>query len=480
MSTHLARKAYCSWCGRDEAGLRCPCRQVSYCRKECQLAAWSEHRLNCYKWTPSKSFAKGDIVKISGLQSEAGMRMNGSLAEVLERLENGRIRVILTVDTTKIKIASIKKENLSMILSALDAAKQGYRLDKEDEAGNGPEPLDIHRGYAAMVAQLPSFSGAEIVRRLRNGDNTLLLALAITQTPEITRQVVDAMLEHGLAAVCLEKFQFPESIDLVDTNDPGTRAMYFALLGNSLSQNHYCGAQEQVKVHALRLDICRRIGPALLVCASKKKRLFGRTKHWSGIHTYFVQVLGNCFVTKTDITKAFLRDMDPLIVNTLMEYLIFCLTVDPFLYLRTKSPVAREMQQPDSGIQVQDAHYAALQMGSVRVLSDFFNIEVVGESFVQRVAEIVVPGGAPGLTGRKFGECFLDLAAKLAVAQDVFNRSRIGMERPVVKELQMMHVALLISCSSDLVGDDTDDTFLRLNSTEAFLLWANSRMNEET
>lgn len=83
---------------------------------------------------------------------------------------------------------------------------------------------------------------------------------------------------------------------------------------------------------------------------------------------------------------------------------------------------------------------------------------------MRRLAELVVPGGAPDLTGHKLGQCFLDLAARLAVAQDAFIRSNICKYRNIIPELKMMRLALHICCSPDLVGDH-DWTLPRLGDS---------------
>jgi len=68
-----------------------------------------------------QEFYPGDVVRVHGLQSETGQKMNDSLAEVQETLEGGRVRVILTVEQesiNSIKTVALKPENLAVNLSA--------------------------------------------------------------------------------------------------------------------------------------------------------------------------------------------------------------------------------------------------------------------------------------------------------------------------------------------------------------------------
>jgi len=485
MSTVLAREQYCSWCGRDEAGLRCLCRQVSYCGRECQVAAWSEHRLICFKGPANKnnSLGSGDIVKIDGLQSESARSMNGSLAEVAERLEDGRIKVVVTRSDTngvkKIKTFSIKKENLSLELSTLEAAKQGRRLEKLDEEGKGPTPIN-NTSEAITVATrlLASFTANDIVRRLRsdNFDKMILMTLTTFPTPTSHQLCLEAMLQQGLVTVCLEKIPFPQAIDLLDIDQVGSRSLFMILLSNSVVDAHYSSTQEKAQLHALRLDIVRRIGPLILVMASKKKRLFGTNKNWIGSQTHFMYMLANCFVAHEEITSTFIKENDPLVVNTLTEHLVFCLTVDPSLYLRNKSCVAPG-QLTEEGSAHMEVHYSALKMASLAILKDFFIFETVGKRFVQRLAQMVVPVGAPGPTGQTLGQCFLELAARVALALDAFVRSDGGRNRPIYIELQLIDRALRVCCSPNLICEEDTD-FMSVDSQEAFIMWANSRIAE--
>lgn len=122
-----------------------------------------------------------------------------------------------------------------------------------------------------------------------------------------------------------------------------------------------------------------------------------------------------------------------------------------------------------------EAHYSALKMASLAVLMDFFIFETVGKRVVQRLAQMVVPVGAPGLTGQTLGQCFLDLAARVALALDAFVRSEAGRNRPIYLELQFIDQALRECCSPNLICEEDTD-FLSVESQEALIMWADSRI----
>ncbi len=118
MSTFLAKKAYCGWCGSPDAPNLCKCKKVCFCNKACQKAAWPEHRLSCPKACTKSGFSNGDIVKIQGLTSENGRNMNGLLAEVVSVEEDsGRVVVLASPETYAIRRLAIKPENMQMHLS---------------------------------------------------------------------------------------------------------------------------------------------------------------------------------------------------------------------------------------------------------------------------------------------------------------------------------------------------------------------------
>lgn len=138
--------------------------------------ARAEHRLSCPSSRPSSAKASkrkpGTIVRIDGLQSEAGMRMNNKLAEVLHVQEDtGRIHVALTLDK-EVKLAAIKPENVAVELSVPEAAKKS--MQSERKARERDEKADIAEyNRKARQVSLAGMSAVQIVHHIGVGDVAL-------------------------------------------------------------------------------------------------------------------------------------------------------------------------------------------------------------------------------------------------------------------------------------------------------------------
>lgn len=268
----MGRETYCSWCGKENATKRCPCRRVNYCDDECMRAARADHRLACTASKPTSNERKpGAIVRISGLQSDAGRKMNGLRAEILELLETtGRIRVALTLDR-RIKIVAIKLENLALELSVLDAVKQSMRLEKEAQqrAERGEPPRDVTGfvpGAERIAERLPNMSGKEIVRRIRIDDQAVIKALCMER---LSCAKTYEMHEHGLIDALLDSFTYPEAID-VKTGVKTASWLRLTALSNLLSGNGPDSIPE--KTNEMLVVAILQMGPTILTLCSKKRR----------------------------------------------------------------------------------------------------------------------------------------------------------------------------------------------------------------
>jgi hypothetical protein len=474
MSTIMAKEDICGYCGKQNAeAVACPCRRIRFCDEVCQRAAWPEHKLVCNKQKPSKDpFRVGDVVRISGLQSAAGQAMNECLAEVYEPLntETGRVGVMLTVSQWTIKQAAIKKENLTVELSMRDAAVQGSKLEKKvaKHEMDDIEQERYEKNCRKLAKRIPSMSGAEIVRRIREGDKDICPALVLPGAPELSVDQQDEMLNNGLASACLSAFRFPEAIDVND-KPPCPPITLVNALSNTLSGFGVVGLSGKAKFDAHRNEVCRRLGPLILLWSTKKRRLFGSTEHWWEIQKATMALISNCLMAEHTAARVLLNDLGPLVKTTLLEQVIFCLTVDPVLFLRAKSFSLKSSQ---TGLSLIISRKSAAQ-----ALVELADISNVGEPTVCQIGKLIVPSGALGLTGRKFAECFLDCAAHHALHA---GREGQGSLNEQYEEFQYIYSCLLKSPELLPLLGDFDRSFTMVNSSSTFVRWAKQRLKNRT
>lgn len=448
-------------------------------------AARAEHRLACPASKPTSNNMKpGAIVRIAGLQSEAGIKMNGRLAEVLEVDEKtGRIRVALTLDQ-KIKTAAIKPENLTVVLSVLDAVKQSIELEKETQDVLGRHEASFEDEFGEEIVQtrkrVPSLSLEEIIRRVREGDKVLMNALCVPGSDNRLplSKVVALFNEHGLVEVCLEKYQFPEGVDIDSQFDTALDVppdLCIILLANLLSGEAPGEASydehDLQKLKELRSDVLRRMGPSILSCCSKKRRLHGRTNLWWSVQLIFTEILYDIFIFGDHAVSVLLKELDPLVTKTLTEHVVSCMTVDPKLFLST-SLLTDGGNLLGINTKVMECIAPTIQRLAVAILMKLVDVRVVGEVLVTQIGEMVVPSGSPGLSGRRFAECFLDLSAHLALDERM-------PAMPSVKLLGRLKCiyTLLFKYSKLQPPLVFDYTFTSVDGDDSFRSWAKARLN---
>jgi len=203
-----------------------------------------------------------------------------------------------------------------------------------------------------------------------------------------------------------------------------------------------------------------------MTCCSKKRRLCGKTDTWWNVQSYLAFLLSGCLQRHPESTgdpkiNVFLDIFDPYVTKTLMGHLVGSLAVDAKIFLNVKSPLTF---QPEEG---QQSHVWCLKAHSLMCLAKFVQLEVVGEAFVTEIGEIVVPAGAPGLSGRKFAECFLDGAAKFV---SMFELSKVRL-----KLFQYIYEQLL-QCPQLRAQMHIDEVFRRIDNDSALGNWAKDRL----
>lgn len=439
--------------------MRCSCMRVNYCDDACLRAGRADHRLTCPASKPTSNEMKpGAIVRISGLQSEKGKPMNNHCAEIMEIQEKtGRIGVVLTLDR-KIKVASIKPENLTLELSVLAAVKKSVSVELEKTFTQlVQDEMDVVGAPAPMVGLIYSLNPEEIVRRVRGKDSDVLRALdtwSMSLDGSDYSRIV-SFHKHGLAGALLDTYTFPEAIDMTTDADAVRMHAGPQILANQL-----------VQATEFRLEVVRMIGPAILTCASKKHRLASRTDRWWFAQKGFVNLVHNCLsasVPEHQAARALKQELAPIVAEKLAEYTIECMTVDHALFL-DYSPHRRT-----KGLEVFSPEVRTVSIANLREIA---NVSIFGKAFVSRIGEMIVPAGAPGLTGRRFAECFLDCAAHLALVEgpEDFGVDKLATLRCI---LANFHICDRLH---PLLGESPNEFFYELGGLRDFKEWAKARL----
>jgi hypothetical protein len=467
MSTFFAETGICGWCGKRDAPFLCACKRISFCHKACLKAGWPEHRLSCSKAKSSASdLSNGDIVKIQGLQSEQGKKMNGILAEVISKDETtGRFNVLYTAEAFLIKSAAVKPDNLKLDLAvgeaaSISAAKRiGSRSEEEERMQN-----EFVKRSVDLARILPSLSGMEIVRRLNDNDMDMAQALVRPGTPDLTIPKQLELLENGLIDACLRQFKYPLSID----EDWDRESMIIPLIAiNILGNALFVGASTQSFLPRLRpyqVEACQKLGPTILLCTTKKRRLFGRTELWCEVQSVFTALVGNCLLAEGAASSILLRTLDVNISSALLEHVIFTLTVDFRLFLR-KRMAARELEKKiDRGA----------KCAAVPVLMELTDLQSVTEATVRRIGLTLIPAGAGANAGKPFASCFLEIAAKVALEE--IKSGQVHRGGLMIEELQYTYSMLLKSPALVPLLGEFDHEFAHLETPGAVERWVEKRL----
>jgi len=497
----MSQQTFCSWCGKDNAEKQCQCKRVNYCNELCMREGRAEHRLSCPSSKPTTNhFAKpGAIVRISGLQSEAGQKLNQQLAEVLEvQKKTGRIGVILTMDR-KVITRSIKPENLTVELSVLDAAKlsiETERMGRERErtqAENAGSSGD-DASWEAMegCTALERMSASEIVRKIRENDFRMTVnmenaAECIDMKLEEEKKknggepmggadqpyvgAIAKLFEEDVIGTCLDKLAFPESIDDA-ASEPTTGkvvARAFCMLCNMFSVLVTSDYSKET-LNGLFATFVQQSGPAIFTLCCKKRRVYNRTDIWQDAAGFFFRLLRNCISTGCRPGRRALLALDPVVLKSFKEYNVTCLTVDCALFLDV------ETVQMLDGMRHQNIE---IKLDALSNLDTLVDKDFFGDDFVEDIGRMRVPRGSAGLGGRRFAQCFLNCAAALAIT--------ILKERPafqsglILRCLKRIYVEFTqceklrpFFCRIDLMGV----AFLYLESTSEFEKWAENRLRD--
>jgi hypothetical protein len=118
------------------------------------------------------------------------------------------------------------------------------------------------------------------------------------------------------------------------------------ILGNALAVGPSAHDRSFLpRLYPYQVQACQKLGPTILLCITKKRRLFGRTEHWCQVQSVFTALLGNCPLAEGAASSILIRTLDVTITTALLEInVIFTLTVDFKLFIR-KQLVAQDTIQ---------------------------------------------------------------------------------------------------------------------------------------
>ncbi len=364
-ATTTTNERTCGWCAEPGASERCQCKNVYYCNKECHRSSWDigGHRLRCsgvcdkVSDEVDKKFKNGDVVRITGLTRAA--HLNGLLAEVQhynydEKKGEPRYVIMYTIkESCQIKQSSIKPENIEAYLRVHEAAARSTKLRKGDCSTQAQmnEATDSYVELQNTV--LPTLSGGQIVERLKRGDNDLIATLLLPpskgrKTESLTFNQVKETLQSGIIDCCLQRYEYPRCLDDsleedIANDDPlseqrqATRnAQYVYFLANLLNKNQGPSPSFEDTMNQYRIEAAKKMAPLIMLCASKKRRFFGKAELWWGFNMALSSLLQNCLLADAAASRILLHKFEPKVTEALLEQVIFSFTVDPKQYLHKK------------------------------------------------------------------------------------------------------------------------------------------------
>jgi len=463
-STLLKSQGICGWCGKEEAPSTCPCKQVCFCNTTCQKNLWSEHRMICTSQNAKDGLAVGDIVKIHGLKSEAGQRLNGYLAEIISyKKENNRYQVIFTAEECMVKTASVKNENLELHLSLLQGAKGLVPYNNRTYA-EVERSVNDFMNQCKIVAKRFSKTetGVAIVERLKNGDREFLQALTMKDGIKLTPKQSEGILQHGFIDMVFKQFDYPSVID--DKDLPFYNPAQMITLLSNLLFRYKLGTFKEKRLNQFRVEACKKMGPFIMAASTKKRRLFRRTEHWVGAQVGFASLVQNCLLADKEASTVFLNQLDPVVRNAFLNHVVYLFSSEPKLNLKKRSGVV-DFQS----IEVLDHNMKKIIMPSLVELMDVNN---VGEAWTTFIGKIRIPPGVPHMANKPLAEVIFQLFALAAVEEiDTVHERRGG--QPLLEEVRYIYKCMY-DCSElrEIMGPFNHEFANLVRTPTQLLQWA--------
>lgn len=413
----------------------------------------------------------GDIVRIDGLQSEKGARMNGQLAEChsSSAATGERVNVVLTLPQGKIATASLRRENLTIILTAAAAevqceqSKQAYEVWEQginwDDLKN-----EMHRVNQDVLSRV--MKGIEILQGIRDNQVSFALDLSMPGRVEsLSRNCVEEMFANGLIEICLDKFAFPASIDL--QRDPlYFQTVHFRLGFVSTMLGRLFDENDRTACNQWNNALVGQLGPVLMTLCTPKRRFANLSRAWKNLQGEFIRLLCNCLHTGgQERIQLFLDTMPKVVLDALARHLVLLLSVDASFF-----------EEAAHGPEHLKDFYGQIKRMALVILAELTSVEYFGPDFATCVGKLTVPnmdGVTNGLQGRRFVECFPDVASTFPRAVQHLPDYKSG---EVLFDLRFVYQNFFDCSQLRPLFGFVNREFFALQSNSDFENWAQSRL----
>jgi hypothetical protein len=421
----------------------------------------------------SSSYSTGDIVKIHGLQSEQGKRMNEHLAEIISfNEEKERYEVIFTMKQCVVKTASMKYENLAMHLSVIEGAK-GCKRTKLSDMGT-PENHEEWMNECKKVAKTfarKNETGKNIMDRLKKNDKHLLQAIAMPGGITLTSKQTEQMLKNGFLDWLFKHFEYPALID--EANTPSLSMDNMLCVATTVLNKHQLGVTKEQDLNHYRVEACKKMAPLIMAVATKKRRSFQHVEYWVFLQMGFVVLLQNCLLADQLASTVLLNQLDPFVTNTLLQHCVDLLSSNPKLNLKKKSGLLRNEMGSKTALESQEKSMKTVLMPVFLELMDYDN---VGERWVTYIGKISIPPGIENYSHKSLASVIFRL-----FAQAVFDERNNAMAPRRGGQQLVEEVKYIYSCMNrcealrEIMGPFNYD-LAAVQTPSQLLRWANKTL----
>jgi hypothetical protein len=477
MATLLYKESICGWCGKDDAPLHCVCKQVCFCDATCQKKLWKDqHKLMCTEGKEKKdssSYSTGDIVKIHGLRSEQGKRMNEHLAEIISfDKEKERYEVIFTMEKCVVKTALMKYENLAMHLSVVEGAKGCTRRKLSDMGTheNREELMNESKKVAKMFSR-NNETGKNIMDRLKKNDKHLLQAVAMPGGIDLTSKLTGQLLQNGFLDWLFKHFEYPAFID--ETNKPSLSLNNMLCVAMIALDRHQLGVSKEQDLNHYRVEACKKMAPLIMAVATKKRRSFQHVEYWLSLQFGFVALLENCLMAEQMASTVLLTQLDPFVTKVLLQHCVYLLSSNPKLNLKKKSGWLRHEMGSNCSNPALELQERSMKRLLMPVLLELMDCKNDGKRWVAYIGKISIPPGIKNYSHKSFASVIFHLFAQAVVDEtNAAEAPRRGGQQ-LLEEVQYIY-GCMYRCEalSEIMGPFNSD-LIAVQTPSQLLRWAN-------
>jgi len=414
----------------------------------------------------SSSYSTGDIVKIHGLRSEQGKRMNEHLAEIISfDKEKERYEVIFTMEKCVVKTALVKYGNLAMHLSVMEGAKGCLR--RKLSGMNTPENYEELMNESKKVAKIQMYprkneTGKYIMDRLKKNDKHLLQAVAMPGGITLTSKLTEQMLQNGFLDWLFKHFEYPAFID--ETNKPSLSLNNMLCVATMVLNRHQLGVAKEQDLNNYRVEACKKMAPLIMAAATKKRRSCQHVEYWVSLQFGFVALLQHCLFAEQLASTVLLTQLDPFVTKTFLQHCVYLLSSNPKLNLKKKSGWLRNV----GSISQLELSEKRMKTSLMPVLQELMDCENDGKRWVAYIGKISIPPGIKSYSHKSFASVIFHL-----FAQAVVDETNAAEAQQLLAEVQYIYGCMhRCEALSEIMGPFNSD--LAAERTPSQLLrWAN-------